>query len=145
MSRFLLSWSSHCAEIRNCIVWSRRPSYSCLHWALRSAGFGVGVPFGTFCLAFAAVHCVKFGGSGATTSWGFWPVVCACCFAAAVSQWLNVSLVIAVSPTLATEFDGTESLPQPAISATRTAIGARRRVLSMAKRVVAGPKARLSV
>src|SRR3954451_15008908 len=103
MLRLSDSCVSHSAEIRNCIVWSRSPSYSCLHWALRSAGLGFGTPFGTFCLALAALHAVKSGGSGATTSCGLWPVVCACCLAAARNQWLNCSFVIDVSPPFATE------------------------------------------
>src|SRR5919202_5599450 len=97
------------------------PSYSCLHCALRSLGFGFGTPFGVFWLALAAAHLAYFGGSGTTTLAGFWPVVCACCLTPARNQWLKSLLVIAVSPTLATASEGTESPPQPAIARAATA------------------------
>src|SRR3954466_11377513 len=77
--RFAVSCSSHCDEIRNCIVVWLALSYSCLHCALSVFVVGLGTPFGTGCLPFAATHFVKSGGSGITTAVGFWPVDCACC------------------------------------------------------------------
>src|SRR5919201_6949633 len=50
----------HSAEIRNCITWSRRPSYSCLHWALSWASVGGFWPFAGLgsALRLLATHCV---------------------------------------------------------------------------------------
>src|SRR5438105_2059486 len=98
------------------MVWSRRPVYCCLHWALSWLVLGLDAPFGTGSLFFPAIQRVKLGGSGTAA----WPTGCpgwpaACCREVAASQWLNSALVIEVSPTLATEPAGT-SLPQPAMA-----------------------------
>src|SRR3954452_11940440 len=133
--RFAVSCSSHCDEIRNCIVVWLALSYSCLHCVLSVFGSGFGTPCGTGCLAFAAMHFVKFGGSGITTSAGFWPVLCACCLIVAASQCWYCSFVILASPTVATESDGTSSPPHPAITRITTASVARsergRKILGM--------------
>src|SRR2546426_12380507 len=104
MLRLSASFRSHWAEIRNCMVWSRRPVYSCWHCALRSLAWGLGVPFGTGWLLLPATHLVKLGGSGTTR---VEPGAPACWWAAAESQWLNSVLVMTVSPTFATPLAGT--------------------------------------
>src|SRR3954452_6462542 len=146
--RFAVSCKRHCDEIRNCIVVWLAWSYSCLHWTLSVFGSGFGTPFCAGCLAFAATHFVKSGGSGITMSAGFWPVLCACCLIVAVSQWAYCSLVILASPTVATESDGTSSPPQPAMTRITAASAARsergRKRLGMEDCLIAGSKASLS-
>src|SRR5436190_9475656 len=79
------------------------------------------------------MHLVKDGGSGTTT---FDPGA-AEPWAAAFSQWLNWSLVMTVSPILATPLGGTPP-PQPAIRAAQAAMGsAMRRIRGMGKERVA--------
>src|SRR4051794_32777471 len=105
-------------------------SYCCLHCVFSWACVGFFAPFGTGCLAWFATHFVKFGGSGTVT---FEPGA-AEPWAAAVSQWLNWSLVMTVSPILATPFEGT-SEPQPTMSAAQAATGsAMRRMRGIGKR-----------
>src|SRR4051812_49903696 len=90
------------------------------------------------------MHFLKSGGSGTTTSVGFWPVLCACCLIVARSQWLYWSFVILASPTVATESEGTSLPPHPAITRITTARAARsergRRSLGMKDCLVAGSK-----
>src|SRR5436305_2878459 len=75
------------------------------------------------------MHLVKLGGSGTV---GFEPGA-AEPWAAAFSQWLNWSLVMTVSPILATPSGGT-LFPQPAIRAALAAMGsAIRRIRGMRK------------
>src|SRR3954468_22760407 len=105
-------------------------SYCCLHWVFSWACVGFFAPFGTGCLAWLATHLVKFGGSGTVT---FEPGA-AEPWAAAFSQWLNWSLVMTVSPILATPLVGT-SAPQPAMSAAQAAMGsAMRKIRGIGKR-----------
>src|SRR3954452_8611396 len=78
------------------------------------------------------MHFVKFGGSGSVTA----DPGAADPWAAALIQWLNWSLVMTVSPILATP-DGGTSAPQPAINAVQAAMGsAMRRILGMRKALV---------
>src|SRR3954449_12061111 len=105
-------------------------SYCCLHCVFSCASVGFFAPFGTGCLRCAAMHLVKLGGSGTV---GVEPGA-AEPWAAAFSQWLNWSLVMTVSPILATPFEGT-SEPQPAMSAAQAATGtAMRRMRGIGKR-----------
>jgi amino acid transporter len=91
---------------------------------------GFFAPFATGCFAWLATHLAKFGGSGTVT---FEPGA-AEPFAAAFSQWLNWSLVMTVSPILATPLVGT-SFPQPAMRAAQAAMGsAMRRMRGIGKR-----------
>src|SRR5947209_3603980 len=87
----------HWAEIRNWSTWSRRPAYSCWHWALNWAVVGEGWPLAglgaVFC--FCAMHLVKLGGSGTCASdvcrpgIAPWDEIAATCI-----QWFNWALVI---------------------------------------------------
>src|SRR3954447_9191784 len=105
-------------------------SYCCLHCVLSCAVVGFFAPFGTGCFAWLAMHFVKFGGSGSVTA----DPGAADPWAAALIQWLNWSLVMTVSPILATP-DGGTSAPQPAIRAVQAAMGsAMRRILGIGKR-----------
>src|SRR4051812_17883242 len=107
--------------------------YCCWHCVFNCAVVGFFAPFGTGCFAAFAMHFVKFGGSGRVTG----EPGCAEPWAAALSQWLNWSLVMTVSPILATPFVGT-SWPQPATSAAQAAMGsAKRRIRGIRKREVA--------
>src|SRR5436190_11029388 len=106
--------------------------YCCWHCVFSCAVVGFFAPFGTGCFAAFAMHFVKFGGSGRVTG----EPGCAEPWAAALSQWLNWSLVMTVSPILATPFVGT-SEPHPAMSAAQAAMGsAMRRIRDIGKRGV---------
>ena len=94
-------------------------SYCCLHCFLSAASDCLGAPFWTAGCFFSAGHALRVVGRVRDTA-GRRPATGP--MAAFVSQWLNSSLVMLESPTLATLFEGTSS-PQPATSAAQTGEG----------------------
>src|SRR3954447_13256061 len=109
------------------MTWSRRPSYSCLHWALSCASVGGFWPLAGagWDLRLAAAHLAKVGASGTLTA----PPVGFCEWAATVSQWPNCWVVTSVPSTLATALPGTLLPPhaETAMAAMKKAPSARMR------------------
>ena len=95
------------------MTWSRRPSYSCLHWALKSASFGAGWPLAGLGAVFFlfATHAVNSGGSRDLRLRRAWRPAAAPCaeIAAIFIQWSKVSVLMISSSTLATALPGTLS------------------------------------
>ena len=95
------------------MTWSRRASYSDLHWVLSCAGVTFGWPLAGlgWSLVLEATQALKSGGCGIVAF--AWPLD----FAAMSIQWLKVDLVIGSPLTVATALPGTP--PQPATRAAR--------------------------